>query len=103
MAFLYINSKGQPWRKHSYSAGNTFDSCPLKYKLQKIHGWKEKNSKARFEFGKAFEAAIQFYHENRGDRDAAIKHFVSLWQPYADNKLLQYTKAEKDWAQCLGI
>jgi len=103
MAFLYINAKGQPWKKHSYSAGNTFDQCPLKYKLQKIHGWKEKNNKARFEFGKAFEAAIQFYHENRGDRDAAIKHFASLWQPYADNKLLQYTKAEKDWAQCLRI
>jgi hypothetical protein len=103
VAFLYINSKGTAWRKHSYSAGNTFDQCPLKYKLQKIHGWKEKNNKARFEFGKAFESAIQFYHENRGDRDAAIKHFNAQWQPYADNKELQYTKVEKDWATCARI
>lgn len=103
MPFLYIGPTGKPWKKHSYSAGNTFDQCPLKYKLQKIHGWKEKNNKARFEFGRAFETAIQFYHENRGDRDAAIKHFTSLWQPYADNKELQYTRAEKDWAQCLQI
>jgi len=103
MAFLYINAKGQPWKKHSYSAGNTFDQCPLKYKLQKVLGWKEKNNKARFEFGKAFESAIQFYHENRGDRDAAIKHFMTQWQPYADKKELQYTKVEKDWATCAHI
>jgi hypothetical protein len=103
MPFLYINSKGQPWRKHSYSAGNLWEKCPLAYKLQKIHGWKEKNNKARFEFGKAFESAIQFYHENNGNRDAAIKHFQSLWQPYKDNKELGYTKVEKDWAQCLRI
>jgi hypothetical protein len=75
----------------------------LKYKLQKIHGWREKNNKARFEFGKAFESAIQFYHENRGDREAAIQFFRDQWQPHADNKELQYTKVEKDWAQCLRI
>lgn len=103
MAFLYINAKGLPWKKHSYSAGNTFDQCPLKYKLQKIHGWKEKNSKARFELGRAFESAIQYYHENRGDLKAAIAHFQGLWSPFADNKELQYTKVEKDWMQCSRI
>jgi hypothetical protein len=103
MAFLYINSKGQPWRKHSYSAGNTFDQCPLKYKLQKIHGWREKNNKARFEFGKSFESAIQYYHENRGDLKASIAHFHQNWQAFADNKEMQYTKVEKDWATCRHI
>jgi PD-(D/E)XK nuclease superfamily len=103
MAFLYINAKGKPWRKHSYSAGNTWDQCPYKYKLQKIQGWKEKNNKARFELGKAFEAAIQFYHENRGDLKAALAHFDGLWSPFQDNKELQYTKAEKDWTQCAHI
>jgi hypothetical protein len=103
MGFLYVNAKGQPWRKHSYSAGNTFDQCPLKYKLQKIHGWREKNNKARFELGRAFESSIQYYHENRGDLKAAIAHFVSQWQPFSDNKELSYTKVEKDWAQCLRI
>jgi PD-(D/E)XK nuclease superfamily len=103
MPFLYINAKGQPWKKHSYSAGNTFDQCPLKYKLQKVLGWKEKNNKARFELGRAFEAAIQFYHENCGDLKAAIAHFDIAWQTFADNKELQYTKVEKDWAQCSRI
>ncbi len=103
MPFLYINSKGQPWKKHSYSAGNTFDQCPFKYKLQKIHGWREKNNKARFELGRAFEASIQYYHENRGDLKAAIAHFDAAWQPFAAQTDLQYTKVEKDWVQCRRI
>src|SRR5216684_1511501 len=103
MPFLYINAKGLPWKKHSYSAGMTWDACPLKYKLQKVLGWKEKNIKARFELGRSFEAAIQYYHENRGDLKASIAHFNSLWQPFADNKELQYTRVEKDWAQCAHI
>jgi len=103
MAFLYISPSGKPWRKHSYSAGNTFDQCPLKYKLQKIHGWREKNTKARFELGRAFESSIQYYHENRGDLDAALRHFHFQWAPFADNKELQYTRVEKDWSQCAHI
>ena len=103
MGYLYINTKGQPWRKHSYSAGNTYDHCPLKYKLQKIHGWREKNNKARFEFGRAFESAIQFYHENFGNLEAAMKHFLSQWESARENKELQYTRVEKDWHQCVRI
>jgi hypothetical protein len=103
MAFLYINTKGLPWRKHSYSAGNLFDHCPFAYKLQKIHGWKEKNLKARFELGRAFESSIQYYHENQGDLDAAIKHFKTLWEPAFDIVGLQYTKVERDWETCARI
>jgi hypothetical protein len=97
MGFLYINSKGMQWRKHSYSAGNTFDQCPLKYYLQKVLGWKEKDNKARFAFGKALEIAIQHHHENDGQ--GAVDRFVKEWAVYKDNKDLQYTKTEKDWTQ----
>jgi len=76
MGILYVNPKGRPWVKHSYSAGNTWDQCPLQYYLQKIQGWKEKNNWARFEFGKAFEAAVQFYHENFGDKDFRETRFM---------------------------
>jgi hypothetical protein len=96
MAFLYVNSKGIPWRKHSYSAGNTYDLCPKKYFLQKVLGWKEKPKLARFEFGKTLEAAIQYHHENNGT--GAVEMFQSLWAPWKDNKELTYTKVEKDWA-----
>ena len=99
MAFLYVNSKGTAWRKHSYSAGNTFDQSPKKYFLQKVMGWKEKDNKARFQLGKAFETAIQHHHENNGE--GAIERFVTEWTANKDNKELQYTKTEKDWETCL--
>lgn len=99
MAYLYINTKGQPWRKHSYSAGNTFDQCAYKYFLQKVMGWREIDNKARFAFGKALENAIQYHHENNGE--GAIQKFVSEWMPYSNNKDLAYTKVEKDWGTLL--
>lgn len=95
MAFLYIGPTGKPWRKHSYSAGNIADQSLKKYYLMKILGWKEKNNKARFEFGKALESAIQFHHENNGE--GAVNRFTDLWAQFKDNKELQYTKVEKDW------
>jgi hypothetical protein len=101
MGFLYIGPKGKPHTKHSYSAGNDWE-CPYRYYLRRILGWKETNKRARFEFGKAFESAIQFYHENFGDKDAAIKHFTGLWGPWKDVQL-EYTKVEKGWAQCHQI
>jgi len=101
MGFLYIKPNGKPHTKHSYSAGNDWE-CPYRYYLRRIIGWKETNKWARFEFGKAFETAVQFYHENFGDRDAAIKTFLALWEPWKDAKL-EYTKVEKDWATCRQI
>src|SRR6266704_946988 len=79
MGLLYINAKGQAWRKHSFSAGNTFDQSPKKYFLQKVLGWKEKDSLARFQYG-------------QGTRE----FFQQLWLQERD-KPLQYTKVEKDW------
>jgi hypothetical protein len=101
MAFLYIGSTGKPWRKHSYSAGMTFDQSPLKYYLQKILGWKEKDNKARFALGKAFENSIQWYHEHNGE--GATERFRQEWEIYKENKLLKYTAVEKDWENCLKI
>src|SRR5208282_4553586 len=101
MAFLYIGSTGKPWRKHSYSAGNTWDQSPKKYYLQKIQGWKERDNLARFALGKAFETALQFHHENNGE--GGIQKFIQEWQPHSANKDLKYTKVEKDWGTCQRI
>ena len=95
MAFLYINSKGQQWRKHSYSAGNTYDQCPYKYFLQKVQGWKEKDNKGRFLFGRALEEAIQHHHEFNGE--GAVEDFQRRWMIHKDNKEITYTKTERDW------
>lgn len=97
MAHLYINSKGKPWTKHSYSAGNTWDSSPYAYYLQKILGWREVENKARFAFGKALEEAIQWHHEHNGE--GAIEDFLRRWEVWKTVSLA-YTAVEKDWATC---
>lgn len=109
MAFLYINSKGTEWRKHSFSAGSDFDLCPLKYYLRRVQGWKEKDVYARLLFGRAIESAVQFYHEHGGT--GGREEFHRLWQhpcdpkrctcgkqSFRDRKDIIYTKVEKDWA-----
>jgi hypothetical protein len=103
MAFLYIGPSGKPHRKHSYSAGSTWDHSNFKYYLQKVLGWREKNKLARFELGKAFESSFQYYHENRGDLASTLKHFETQWNAFRDSKDLQFTRVEKDWSQCLRI
>lgn len=95
MGFLYLNSRGDEWHKHSYSAGLDFDTSALKYKLRRIDGWKEKDSKAAFLFGRALESAIQFYHENGGT--GGVEEFARLWVVHQEKKDLVYTKTEKDW------
>ena len=95
MAYLYVTTRGIPWRKHSYSAGLDFDICPMKYYLRRVQGWKERDNKAAFKFGRALEEAIQFYHENNGTR--GIETFVSKWAAHKDDKELKFSKTEKDW------
>lgn len=103
MAYLYVNSKGTPWRKHSYSAGNTWDQSPYKYYLQKVLGWKEKDNKARFLFGKALEESIQFHHDHNGQ--GAVEDFQRRWAVHEKNFQISYTDKEKNWETCnkMGI
>lgn len=109
MAFLYINSQGKPWQKHSYSAGSDFDLCPYKYYLRRVQGWKERDNKARLLFGRAVESAVQFYHEHGGV--GGREEFHRLWQHpcernrctcngrlFKDRMDIVYTRTERDWA-----
>jgi hypothetical protein len=98
MAFLYVNAKGQPWYRHSFSAGNTYDQSAKKYFLQKVLGWKEKDLLARFQYGKAIEETVQYFHEHNGE--GAREFFKQRWQLEKDKKLT-YTKVERDWENCL--
>lgn len=99
MGFLYINTKGLPHKKHSYSAGLDWSQSPYKYYLRRVLGWKQKDVKASFRFGRALEEAIEFYHNNQG-RGGAEK-FIELWAPHKDDKTVEYTKTEKDWESLL--
>lgn len=101
MAFLYINSKGKAHNRHSFSAGNTWDNCPLAYQLQKVLGWKEKDTKARFAFGHALEESIQFFYEHNGE--GAVDDFIRRWAVHEHNGDLSYTEVEKNWSNCNRI
>ena len=100
MAHLYVNGRGKPWTKHSYSAGCLYDKCPYAYYLQKVLGWKEKDNKARFAFGKALEEAIQYHHEHNGE--GALDDFCTRWESWRSVPL-NYTALEKDWTTCLQM
>lgn len=95
MAILYVNLKGEAWQKHSYSAGNDYDQCPYKYYLKRVMGWKERDDKGAFAFGRALEKAIEYHHDNGGK--GGVEKFAELWAPAAALNLT-YTKTEKDWA-----
>jgi PD-(D/E)XK nuclease superfamily len=98
MAFLYIDAGGKERNRHSYSAGLEFDSCPYKYWLHRIMGWREKDSKAALMFGRALEDAVQFYHQTGGRMGE--EEFIRLWSLCKD-KELTYTKKEVDWASLM--
>jgi hypothetical protein len=100
MAFLYINSKGQPHRKHSYSAGLDFEQSAYKYYLRRVLGWCEKDSRGSFAFGRTLEQSIQFHHDHNGE--GAIEDFKRRWLAYQGQDL-KYTDKEKDWNTCLKI
>src|SRR5665213_153680 len=103
MAFLYITKKGIPWRKHSYSAGNLFDQSPFSYYLQKIQGWKTRDNKASFLFGRALEQSIEWYHDNNGNGAGTILDFQKRWDAHKETPDLRYTKAEKDWPNLYAV
>ena len=93
MGLLYVDSKGRAWRRHSYSAGNDW-SNPYFYYLRRVLGWRVKDTKAAFRFGRALEEAIQVYHETESD---PVEDFTRRWLEHKDNTDLVYTKTEKDW------
>lgn len=95
MGFLFVDYKGQPKFRHSYSAGVEFDANPLKFYLRRIVGWGEKDTKAALLFGRALESAIQFFHENNGE--GAAEEFARLWIVHKDKDELVYTKRERNW------
>lgn len=94
MAVLYINSRGEEITRHSYSAGLEFDQSPYKFYLNRVLGWRPKDTKAALLFGRALEDAVQFHHENNGQ--GAIAEFERIWAGHAGKKLV-YTAQEVSW------
>jgi hypothetical protein len=98
MTHLYINSRGEPVRRHSYSSGATWSKCKRLYKLERIDGYRRKDKSAALAFGKAIEDAVQFYHSNGLKPETGQDEFRRIWLLHKDNAELTYTAKEKDWA-----
>jgi hypothetical protein len=94
MAHLYLNNRGEPQRRHSYSAGLDFDGCPYRYYLRRVIGWRESDLKAAFKFGRAFEESLQYFHDHNGE--GFLEDFDNRWSVHKEEKLT-YTKKERDW------
>jgi PD-(D/E)XK nuclease superfamily len=97
---LYINHKGYPVTRHSYSGSESFDYCARKYYLERVQGWAQKEQRSSTFFGKALEAAITFWHQHREDTVGAITEFQRLWGESKD-KDYTYAKTDKDWGTLL--
>lgn len=93
MAELYINSKGWPVRSHSYSGGQTFRGCPLRYKYERLQGWKEREVRASAEFGKSVEDGISYYHKSGCKPGFGVDDFKRSW---LERKSADLTYSERD-------
>lgn len=96
-AALFINSKGYPVSRHSYSGSSDFNHCPRFYELKRIIGWQEREQRAALPFGNAIEAAVRHHHENNGT--GGPERFDREWaRIMADpkNKDMTYSKLEGD-------
>ncbi len=58
-------------------------------------GWKERDNKARFLFGKALEESIQYHHDHSGV--GAVEDFKRRWSEHQSNGNISYTEQEKNW------
>lgn len=95
VGLLYVNTKGVAWRKHSYSAGIDWTQSPSKYYLRRVLGWKERDVKGSFRFGRALEQALEYFHDNGGK--GGVEKFTELWAMHKEDKTILFTKTEKDW------
>ena len=102
MTILYKSASGREVRHLSYSAISDYDFCPRLFKLSRIDGYKDKDKRCAFEFGKAVEDGIQFYHANGLKPGDGIDEFKRIWLKWKDIPLI-YTKQEKDWSQMYGM
>jgi hypothetical protein len=93
---LYVNSKGWPVSRHSYSGSESFTFCARKYYLERVQGWTEKIERSSKFFGIAVEKAVTFYHQHRLDAPGAVAEFARLWAEHK-NKNYTYSKSDLDW------
>lgn len=92
---LYTNYKGNAVTKHSFSGGSTFRFCKRRYQLEKVKGYREKDTRAALHFGRCIENAIQFHVDNK--LTGGEEHFIDSWAKVKAIPDLIYSEKEGDW------
>ena len=103
-AVLYRNSSGKDVTHSSYSSRQTFKKCPREFQLTRVQGWAEKRNGAAMYFGRAIEAGLQAFEEEKRRPGHAAKTFTRLWhdvQLLPEFATFTYTACESSWAQLL--
>jgi hypothetical protein len=67
----------------------------------KVLGWKERDNKGSFMFGRALEESIQFHHDHNGE--GAVEDFKRRWMIHQSNGNITYTDKEKNWETCFKM
>lgn len=96
-ANLYVDSRGRPITRFSYSAGGDFHFCQKFFYHRRIAGWRDREQRGSLEFGKAIESAVQFHHSN--NFEGAADYFTKLWDVHKTNTELTYTQTEGSWEE----
>ena len=102
MSVLYKSASGREINHVSYSAISDYEYCPELFRLSRIEGWKDKNKRGAFEFGKCVEDAIQFYHANNLKPGDGVDEFKRLWLKWQDQPLT-FTVQEGSWQDLYGM
>lgn len=102
MAYLYRNVVGREVKKHSHSGGVDW-SCPRKYKLKRVDGYQSKEDGVATYFGRAVEAAIQYYHTKGFEPGSGADEFRLIWHQYKDDNSIKYTDKSGSWEDHLRM
>ena len=97
-AHLYINPKGYPVTRHSYSGSSLFNDCNRRYFLERVAGYKEKalDRAAAMIFGKVMENTVTFYHTHGKQVETAWAYFCAEWDNFKEQEL-DYSKKLTSW------
>lgn len=96
MSFLYVSASGREVSHISYSALSDYNYCRQLFYLSRIAGYKDKDKRAAFEFGKCIEDAIQFFHANGCKPGDTTDEFKRLWLKWESIPLV-FTAQEGCW------
>ena len=79
----------------SFSQYSTFKSCPHKWYLQYVKGYRDVKPNMHFVFGTAMHEALQHYLQTMFDQSAKVADELDIDKFFKDKMIEEYTKYKK--------